>query len=246
MYSSSAPDVVRLLGPSSIAHPTLAVFKGRDLKPLVTYQLETDDRDTIVAWLSAHKLPLAGQLTAATYPEYLGDRARTRLTVLVALSEAPQGSDVVDRSKTVLSSIARSWVVEGGDASAEANDVLWSGVSFAWVDATMWAGWLKSSYALIVGSMPTVVIAEPKPGLYYDSDAAGNRLRLDGPQLLAALESISKGEIEPKSSRTATERAAHALVGRMHGFLVRHAVNVRADVRSIRSASTRFVVRPCR
>lgn len=191
------------------AHAYLIAFKNHDAHPAMSYNFSSRATSTdvdltaersliekdVTHWLHSNKLPVLAELTSSNYQSYMeeGQAKAPSFVVLAAVSRGRLGQDGADEQIYGLEKVAKTWL-QGLRFTPRAKST-----NFVWVDSDKWSRFLSSKYGFKpFDKMPTVLVLDPTNDQYYPKDAQGKTIRIDGPQIFAALESLYGGTTAPK------------------------------------------------
>ncbi|GAA6024531.1 hypothetical protein JCM10207_008264, partial [Rhodosporidiobolus poonsookiae] len=239
-YASSAPSIFSALSLPTDSAPRFVVFKSGSSAPADTWVVPfVADGDKgkhkalyasvlaqTQAWLRTARLPLAFELSGATYADAFPSSAEVAaahkagagdppLVGVAVLSRAGLGAGYEEAVREV-EALATGWGERRRMAGeGQGRDVLWT-----WVDGDRWKGWARSMFDVKMGARegPRVVISDPKDLSYYPL-ALDTQQPLDLSSPTAVFELIEQGVYTGKavrrSSKGRVERWSEATVHRL-------------------------------
>ncbi|EIW81988.1 thioredoxin-domain-containing protein [Coniophora puteana RWD-64-598 SS2] len=206
VFTSTDASLFAHYGLPPAAPWALVAFADGDAAPVATFAPSYGSSSTqtagVAAWLQAHRLPSALELSKDTFAGVM----RAPQKPLVVLAAVPAGQEEEVRQRVV--ELGKKWRAKrkyaGGDGEVEGQGQ--RDVVFAWMKFEEGEKWLKGMYGLKPGAEAGVVITDHSKMLYYDVDMSGDKLALQSAVLFPVIDAVMEGALPPKHSENRIER----------------------------------------
>ncbi|KAL2919305.1 hypothetical protein HK105_200948 [Polyrhizophydium stewartii] len=202
IYVSPSAAAFKRLRTSNDGKPVLVAVRDGGLDRSVyegSFSGDGASRTALRDWIMKERFPLVTKLDSSTQSEILEGGK----TVALALVDpnTPEGKS----SLAYLRGSARFW-------KTDVDHPLKDKVKFAWMDASLYAEYIKSVYGVKRDELPRFVVATPKTEQYYDAFATGKRYDSFAKDVVhRALKEVLDGNGRPKHSLGLLMRSAKAL-----------------------------------